>query len=52
METTCAWCNKETGLPQGDGSHGICRVHAALLLAQWRKRRTARKAEKEQAITA
>lgn len=24
----CAWCNQEAGIPQGEGSHGICVRHA------------------------
>ena len=26
--TSCAWCNHEDGIPQGEGSHGICDRHA------------------------
>lgn len=28
LTTSCAWCNEEAGIPQGDGSHGICDEHA------------------------
>lgn len=37
--TSCAWCNKEAGRPQGNGSHGICKRHAAQLIAQAKARR-------------
>lgn len=35
----CAWCNDEAGLPQGNGSHGICRKHSAQLIARAKARR-------------
>lgn len=28
--TECAWCLRHKGKPQGEGSHGICEVHAGL----------------------
>jgi hypothetical protein len=34
----CAWCLSEQGLPAGEGSHGICRMHAGRLLLQRRAR--------------
>ena len=33
----CAWCLSEQGIEAGEGSHGICAVHADWLLKQWRE---------------
>lgn len=33
----CAWCLEEQGIPAGDGSHGICKKHAAVMLLQYRE---------------
>jgi hypothetical protein len=35
----CAWCLAEKGEPAGNGSHGICRKHAAILLMRHRELR-------------
>ena len=35
----CAWCLSEQNLPAGEGSHGICKMHANRLLLQQRKLR-------------
>ena len=36
----CAWCLTEQGRPLlGSDSHGICKTHAALMLAAWRARK-------------
>lgn len=40
----CAWCLDEQGIPQGEGSHGICPDHAQTqyqLLQARRARRAA-----------
>jgi hypothetical protein len=42
----CAWCLSEQGLPAGEGSHGICKMHANLLRLQQQKLRSARLAQK------
>lgn len=39
----CAWCLKEAGLPMGNGSHGICQRHAAIVEEQARVARLARR---------
>lgn len=39
IPTTCAWCLAEAGTTAGEGSHGICRYHAAQLLALHRRKR-------------
>lgn len=39
----CAWCLAEQGLPAGEGSHGICKKHANMILLQYRATRVARK---------
>src|SRR5689334_4835757 len=36
----CAWCLTEQGLELGNGSHGICKQHAACLLQQWKEARS------------
>lgn len=39
LTTSCAWCNQEAGIPQGEGSHGICDYHAEQVLKSARARR-------------
>src|SRR5216110_378242 len=41
---TCAWCLERMGLPKGEGSHGICRICAAIWLAESKAKRAARRA--------
>lgn len=43
----CAWCNDEKGLPQGNGSHGICERHGQALQAQFDACRGERKARRK-----
>ena len=38
----CAWCLSEQGIPAGEGSHGICKMHARGLVLQLRKLRSSR----------
>lgn len=38
----CAWCRDEQGLPQGNGSHGICQRHADELIARAKMRKRGR----------
>ncbi len=33
----CAWCLGEQRIAAGEGSHGICRRHEAIMLVQYRK---------------
>jgi hypothetical protein len=39
----CAWCLSEQGIAAGEGSHGICTMHAGGLLKQWRERGSRRR---------
>lgn len=41
--TTCAWCNAKAGVPQGNGSHGMCDECEAEEMAKYQ----AAKAEKQ-----
>jgi hypothetical protein len=34
--TDCAWCLQEQGLPMGEGSHGICGMHARQAMEQYK----------------
>jgi len=34
--TTCANCNQHQGIPQGEGSHGICEPHAELAYMRYK----------------
>jgi hypothetical protein len=45
-QSACAWCLREQGLPMGHGSHGICTMHAARLLAEHRARKEARRSKR------
>lgn len=38
----CAWCLAEKGIPAGEGSHGICKIHANTMLLQQRAYRKER----------
>jgi hypothetical protein len=35
----CAWCLSEQGIPAGEGSHGICKMHVDRIFIQWREKR-------------
>lgn len=37
--TDCAWCRDEQGIPQGNGSHGICKRHSDELRARAKERK-------------
>jgi hypothetical protein len=43
----CAWCLKERGIAAGEGSHGMCQRHKALMLAQHARLKAARAAQKQ-----
>ena len=32
----CAWCNREQGREQGNGSHGICGYHREEIYAEYK----------------
>lgn len=34
--TDCASCNQYRGIPQGEGSHGICEPHAELAYMRYK----------------
>jgi len=38
----CAWCLADADLAAGNGSHGICAVHAERIIIQARERRRER----------
>lgn len=42
----CAWCLQEQGIVPVDGSHGICKSHAAALLRTYAQRRRERMKDK------
>ena len=35
-DTSCASCNQHRGIPQGEGSHGICEPHAELAYMRYK----------------
>lgn len=37
--TECAWCNEHQGIPQGNGSHGICATHAEIMRVKYQMRK-------------
>jgi hypothetical protein len=39
LQLPCAWCNDERGIPQGEGSHGICQRHSNYIYAEYIMRR-------------
>jgi hypothetical protein len=41
--TDCAWCLDEQGLPLGNGSHGICSLHAIKVLKDWQDSKVKRR---------
>jgi hypothetical protein len=42
QDLQCAWCNEEQGIPQGEGTHGICTPHAQEQYQRYRASRVAR----------
>jgi hypothetical protein len=38
----CAWCLSELGKPAGEGSHGICSLHANEMIKYQKERRNGR----------
>lgn len=48
MPVLCAWCLAEHSLPFGEGSHGICPAHAAIVKAQSQAGRATRQRRTEE----